>query len=150
MSLWSCECGRHDYGQIQLATPEAEDLVVASQYYKIPGVFTASDCGRFECTTAGVLTYKGRSGIFQLSGVSDVQVDKACTITYGLYLNAALVPEATTPHTFLATSKISNISIVSLIELVYGDDLEVYAKSDTSNTLLSLSTLRVTLFGAKY
>lgn len=150
MSLWGSAASRHDYGQIYLSTPLAKELVVADQYYKIPGAFTVADFGRFECSTAGVLTFKGDGGIFLLNGVSDVQVDKACKTTYGLYINGSLVSGAETPHDFAATSKIANISITALLEnLANGDEMEVYAKSDTANTLLTPATLIVTFFGAR-
>lgn len=150
MSLWGVEICRHDYGFLHLDTPASLSLVNAGQYYQMPGTFTAADYGRFETTAAGVLTFTGVGGVFLLNGVSDVQVDKACKTTYGLHRNGTLVPGAETPHTFAASAKVENISITAILDILeQGDELRVYAKSDTANTLLTPSTLNVTLFGAR-
>ena len=137
-------------GQLRLQAATDTTLVNADQYYKIAGNFGDGQCTCFSVIDNNKLKYIGRSGIlFVLNGTSDAAVDKACKITYALYLNGTLVPEAITIHTYAASSKISSLAITALIELNKNDTLEVYAKSDTINTKLTPNTLHITLFGVK-
>ena len=148
MSLWR-ETRGHNHGYISLATPEAITLVTPGQYYKIPGVFSIQSHSNFEAEAEGKLTHLDSKGVYVLNGTSDVSVNKACQITYALFLNGALAPGAESPHTFAASSKIDTLSITGILHLVKDDYLEVFAKTDTANTLLTPSTLRVTIFGAR-
>lgn len=148
MTLWK-ETNRHNHGYINLITPQPITLVTAGQYYKIPGTYSIFDHANFTADATGVLTHNDVKGAYSLNGASDLQVNKSCIITYSLYKNGSIVPGAETPHTFAASSKISNISITAIVHLIKDDEIEVYAKTDIANTLLTLSTLRVTLFGAR-
>lgn len=148
MTIWE-GTRRHNHGYINLATPQAINLETAGQYYKIPGTFEIFDHANFVANAAGVLTHNDIKGAYTLNGAADVEVNKASTVTFVLYRNGGAVPGAETPHTFAASSKISNLSITAIIHLLKGDYVEVYAKTDTANTLLTPATLRVTLFGAR-
>lgn len=149
MSLWKETC-RHNHGFIALTEPAAITLVTPGQYYKVPGVYAVFDHANFIADANGKLTHLDAKGAYALNGTSDTQVNKACKITYGLYKNGSILPGAESPHTFAASSKIDTLSIASILHIIKNDYLEVYAKSDIANTLLTPSTLHVTLFGARY
>lgn len=80
--------------------------------------------------TGGTLTKGGVAGIFAMNGVSDLKVNKACTVYYGLHVNGTLVAHEVTEHTFSVQAKLENISITALAELAVGDTIEIYAKGD--------------------
>lgn len=149
MSLWK-ETSKHNHGFINLVTPQAITLVTPGQYYKIPGIYALFDHANFIADATGKLTHLDVKGAYALNGTSDVQVNKACTVTYGLYKNGSILPGAESPHTFAASSKIDTLSITAILHLTKDEYMEVYAKSDIANTLLTPSTLQVTLFGARY
>lgn len=146
MTIWEGNRG-HEYANYKLITPEAINLEVAGQYYKIPGTYMEYDEGGFTVTPAGLMTYKGLYGTFLFNGISDTQVNKSCFVTYASYINGEVFSE--TAHQFTASSKAEAIATTSLATLSQGDYYEVYAKSDTDNTLLTPTTLKVTLFGAR-
>lgn len=147
MSLWK-GTHNHNHGFIALATPAALNILVADQHYKIPGVFSEIDHANFTAESTGKLTHNDVIGTYTLNGTSDVQVSKACTLTYSLFKNGVLVSGAESPHTFVSSNKIGTLSIAAIIHLVKGDYLEVYAKSDVA-VLVTPSTLHVTLYGAR-
>lgn len=131
------------HGQIRLQSPTDTTLANADEYYKIAGTFINGERCGFEIVD-NKLKYTGPSGMcFHLSGNSDVSTNHACQITYSLYVNGILYPGAQTPHTFPASARISSISITAIIKLNQGDELEVYAKSDTLATVISVSSLGV-------
>ena len=123
-------------------------LTTADTYYKISGTFIGLLLSRFTVSTAGVLKYIGTGEVVNLTGVSDFHCSKACELKYVIYLNGVLIDGTCTCHTITAASKNSNISITGLIDLNTNDELEIYAISDTSNTILTIKTLRVTAWGA--
>lgn len=148
MSLWK-EKFEHYHGLMTLATPDSINLETIGQYYQAPGTYTIFAHSGFTTSAGGVLTFLKAKGSFSLNGTADIEVNKACILTFGLYKNGVLVPDAETPHTFAASSKISTIAITSIVHLDKNDYLEVFAKSDTANTLLTPSTLNVALYGAR-
>ena len=123
-------------------------LTTADTYYKIAATFFGRLLSRFTVSAAGVLTYTGDGEVFSLTGVSDLHCSRACELTYGLYLNGVLISGTETPVTVTAANKDDNIAITGLIELATGDTLEVYAKSDTASTVLTVQSLRITMWGA--
>ncbi len=136
-------------GQFRKETESDTDTTTANTYIKVAGTFVDGDVKDFR-VSGNKLVYEGMSNCtFLLNGVSDLLVDKACVITYGLFVNDVLYPNAETPHTFLANAKISNISITGLVTLNNGDVVDVYCKSSVINTKLTISTLIVTLFSSK-
>jgi len=136
------------HGQLRLESPADTNLSETDTYYKVSGNFIDGDANGFEVVD-NKLKYIRDSGIcFLLNGVSDLQVNKACTITYSLFKNGVLVPGAQTPHTFVNPSKTSNISITAICKLDKNDELEVFAKSDEINTIISVHTLNDTLWGS--
>lgn len=124
-------------------------LTDADTYYKITGTWSSQGLLRFTADGAGKLTYVGPGECLLMVGTSDLSVDKACVLHYALYLNGAVAAGVSeTPHTFLAQSKIANISIVGLVPIEAGDEIEIFAKSDQADTTLTPSTLKVVLFGS--
>lgn len=129
-----------------------ETIVVcttAETYYKIGGVWTNGTGGRcnFSYDGLGKITYDGQKAAFLFTGVSDVAADKNCTITYALYKNGVLVANAITPHIFSTANQTANISITNLFEINRGDYFEIYVKSDTNATTLTVETLYMTFLG---
>lgn len=137
-------------GQLRLTAEQTTDLTATpGTYIAVAGTFSDGLANNFTISAAGVLTYTGTETMsFLLNGVSDLSSDKGARVTYGLYLNGVLVTAAQTPHDF-AVGKAENISITSLIELDPDDYVQVFAKSDTANTTITVATLQVTLWGEK-
>lgn len=133
----------------RLVTSSSTLLGTVDTYYKIVGAF-ADNGNNFRFTTASDnrATYTGNENSFLFTGASDVKVDKVCELTYALFLNGVLVSGAETPHDFTAASKTENISITSIIDLKRDDYLEVWAKSDTINTTLTVEDLLTTTWGS--
>jgi len=122
------------------------EIINAGEWYKVSGAFEGYEPINFSISEDGIAIYTGIKEVLSVTGVSDIQTDKASTIEFGLFLNGELIPGATTPHTFSAPSKTENISITGLIELVLNDEVDVYCKSSVPITL-TVNTLRVTFWG---
>ena len=136
-----------DRGQLRLTVTATTTTGTAGDYTKILGTFANGSSKNFT-VSGNKLIYNGPSGQdFLFSGASDVEVDKACILTYGLYVNDALVAGAETPHTFVAASKISNISITAIVTLNHGDEIDVYVKSSVDTTVVDPTTLIITFLG---
>ena len=97
-------------------------------YVAIPNM-TLGLSSNFSVTT-GVLKKTIKAGTFLINGVSDLEVNKAATVSYALFINGTLVPSEITPHTFTNQSKIENISITAIGILSLDDTIEVRAKGD--------------------
>ena len=138
----------HERGQEKLSTPNNTTTVTANTYIKIDGVFIDGSVSGFSLDPSGILTYTGNGGAFLFNGVSDLEVNKASTTTYGLFLNGVLLTGAETPHDFTAASKTESISITSIIVIASnGDEFEVYGKSSEANTIITVKTLQITFWG---
>lgn len=134
-------------GQAVLTVPTQQIFAAPDTYQKIVGVFTDLGTNHKFILEAngGKLTYQGKSNTPVLfNGVSDLSVNKACTVTYALFLNGALVPRAETPHTFTAAAKTEGISITGLPPLNNGDELEIYVKCDDATVVLDVVNLQTT------
>jgi len=133
-------------GQLRIMAPTDTTCILADTYYKIGGNFEDGETIGFSIAE-NKIKWNGCNGIiFLFNGTSDVQVNKACTITYGLFRNGELITEAQTPHSFVSPSKTSNISITALIEANCNNEFDVYVKSDQANTIISVQTLNMTLW----
>jgi hypothetical protein len=134
------------YGQFRLS--EAVNIVceIAETFYKIDGEFANGQACAFAIEN-NKLVYKGASGrCFLLNGVSDLAVNKACEVAYVMYLNGVAVLSTTTPHTFTAAAKTSNISVTGIVVLNKGDTVETYVKTNDNDITVSVKTLAVTLW----
>jgi hypothetical protein len=96
----------------------------------------------------GTLTKTVKTSTLLVNGVSDVQVNKACTIYYGLFVNGAVVPSEITEHTFASPSKVATISITSIATLTPNDTVEIYVLGDgvTSGVTVTTAKLDVTFW----
>ena len=130
-------------GQIHLTAPEDLTCTLADTYYSAPGIY--EDGLSFNISTAsdGTMSYLGYGNIMHLAGVSDLSVDRACTITYSLFRNGEIVPGAQTPHSFVSPSKTANISITALMEACADCYLNVMVKSDVAGTVVTVENLSV-------
>jgi hypothetical protein len=135
------------HGQLRLQAEAPTALTNTEQYYKVAGTFGDGHARGFKVAN-NKLKYTGPDGVcFQFTGVCDLQVDKACHTVFSLYKNGELVTGAQTPHTFVSPSKTGTIAIVAIIELNQDDELEVYAKSDTALTTMTIETLNIVCWG---
>ena len=133
-------------GQIRLTSPNPTTLTTIDQYYQLLGTFDNGVARNFSINPDGTLTCL-KAGPYLVNGVSDLEVDKACKITYGLHINDTLVDIAQTPHDFSSANKTSNISITGIVPLNVGDEITIWARSDTATTEITVNTLFVTFWG---
>lgn len=99
-------------------------------------------------SSGGTLTKTAKDGVFLMNGVSDLSVNLACTIYYGLALNGSIVLDQVTPHTFAAPSKVANISITAIANIAKDDTIEIWAKGDGTNSVqITAEKLDVTFWG---
>ena len=142
--------GQLFYGCQRLLSSEITNCEDLGTYYKIGGTWGGHECRGFIRDGSGKLTYLSGGGCtFLFNGSSDVSVNKACRITYGLYKNGVLVSNAETPHDFSATSKIESLGITALADLNLGDYLEIYVKSSVDDTEITSTSLAITFLGTK-
>jgi len=114
--------GSVDKCDLRVITPATTELAVIGDYYQIAGTFADGEAKNFSVASNGTITYNGKdNSVFQLTGASDVEVNKACTITYAIEKNGVIDTASITPHTFVSTSKIANISICRIVSLNNGD-----------------------------
>lgn len=133
---------------VRISSPSATTITDADTYYQVAGTFTDGICKDFTLAEDGTLTYGGANGRnFLFNGASDIEVDKACEITYSLEKNGDIDTTTSTIHTFLSPSKVSNISVARLIQLNSGDVLKVKVKSDTAEVSLTAQSLFLTFWG---
>lgn len=134
-----------DRAEFELTSPEIgialnDDGVT---WTKIPNMVL--NLGKGFSVTAGTLKKINNGGTFLINGVSDLAVNKACTMSYGLAVNGSAVAKEITPHTFTAAAKVENISITAFAELGEDDEIEVWAKGDgTLGVELDITKLDVT------
>jgi len=134
-----------DSAEMHITTIQTPSLATAGTYYKLTG-FSGVNLKNFTVAD-NKLTFNGIAKKFFVNGVSDVAVNKACTLSYALYLNGAIVSHEVTPHTFSASSKTTNISIVAIADLSPADYIEIWAMSDANNTDLEIHKLDLVLWG---
>ncbi len=138
---------RKETGQLRLETETVTSLTLADTYYPVSGNFVDGNNKGFSLANDGTLTHLGGQNSVLLNGVSDIQVDKVCTVTYALFLNGVLVDFAQTPHSFTAASKTESIAITGILISAQGDYYQIYAKSSESSTNLTVTNLFVTFWG---
>lgn len=136
----------NDKGQLRLVEATDTNVIIPDEFIKISGDFCDGASYNFEIIDNKLKFLGSDNSVFLFMGVSDLQVNKACEIEYSLFKNSAIVVGAQTPHTFTAPAKTGTISIVSLITLNNGDELDVWVKSDTANTIFSIKTLNIVLW----
>ena len=133
--------------QVLMSTPTDTVLTTAWTYYVVEWIFGDSCLRDFTMTVAWVLTYTGNCvKHFLFNWTSDLLVDKPCQLTYSMFKNWLLVAWTETLHTFAAAAKTSNISITRIVAVEPWDYFQMYAKSWTDNTTISVNSLFVTMF----
>ena len=136
--------------EFHIATPQ-NDIELnddGTTWTKIPNMAIKGIAIGFTAT-GGTLTHSGIEQKFVVNGVSQVAVNKACSIFYGLSIDGA-APDSdhTTEHTFSVQSKIENMAIVSIDTLAQGTTQEVWAKGDgTSGIEISVAKLDIVFAG---
>lgn len=138
---------RRLHGQLRLSAPADTALTTANTYVKIAGTMTDGNASGFTVTD-NKLVYSGPTGVcFLFNGASDVSVDKACELTYGLIIDGVLQEASQTPHTFPASARTQTMSITAILALTNGDEIDVYVKSSVINTTVSVKNLNITFWG---
>lgn len=138
-----------DRAEFHLLSPEVvsvnDDGVT---WVKIPNMVLNSLSEGFTAA-AGILTKTDQTATLMMNGVSDLGVNKACTVYYGLFLNGSVVPHEVTPHTFTVQSKVENISITALAQLAVDDTVEIKVLGDgtTAGVTVTVHKLDVTFWG---
>lgn len=128
-----------DYEEVLLNDDGVTWTKIPNMLLNLPVGFSISD---------GTLIKTGNSGVFLMNGVSDLEVDKACKIFYGLVVNGVVVDHEVTEHTFSNQAKIENISITALATINAGDTIEVWCKGDgTAGVTMKIAKLDVTFWG---
>ena len=120
----------NDYCEFHIPTPPQ---VIALDndgitYTKVPNM--TLKVGDGFSVTGGTLKKENKGGVFLINGVSDLEVNKAVSITYALFVNGVEAPGESTPHTFTSQSKIENISITSIADISEGDEIDIRVKGD--------------------
>lgn len=136
-----------DFGYLNLTTPSDTTLTTENQYYAVGGTFSTDGTNlNFTSVADGTIVYDGLKTIrCTMVGTSDIKVNKASQITYGLFNKGVLIPGAFTPHDFPAAAKSNTISITTSFLVHVGDIFQVYAKSDTATTVLTANNLNVVI-----
>lgn len=136
-----------EYGQLILNTPAPTNLGAPLTDTPISGTFVKGEItlNGFTLSTNGTLTYNGGGGVFKVDGTSDLQSDKNGTVTYKLFRNGVVVPNAITPYTFPSANSYESISITGIINASNGDTFRIYANSTTNNTTINVNTLSFNL-----
>jgi len=149
MSSSSGAGSTRDRGEFHL---ESEETISVNDdgttWVKIPNMVANALSVGF-AAAGGTLTKTSRDGTFLMNGVSDLEVNKACTVYYGLFLNGSIVAGEITPHTFTVQSKVENISITAIAELALDDEVEIKVLGDgvTSGVTVTAHKLDVTFWG---
>lgn len=119
-------------------------------YYKIEGTWSDGElCNNgFVWDGNGKITYIGKSGVFFLfTGASDLQASKTCQVTYKTYINGTGADNLQTPTTFSHANAIRNMGITNIIKLNKDDYVEIFVKSDTASTDVTITNLFLTFLG---
>lgn len=127
---------------LRVVTAAPTTLTDAGTWYPIAGTFADGDCDCFTVESDGKMTYVGGNGrSFLFSGDSDLEVNKACRITYGLEKNGTPNGEIITPRDFVSASKIGGVGICRNLILNNGDVFYVRVQSTEANTSVTVNTL---------
>ena len=146
---WESVNNANDKGALGTTIPITIDIATVDTYEKIIGTYIDSSavCSGFTVTTDGKLTLTAESGDFELSGVSTLEVDSACTTSHAIFVNGVLytTPDGKTfetPNTFTQQAKLTTIAVRGILHLIQGDYIEIFAKSSALNnvTINNLST----------
>jgi hypothetical protein len=138
--------GMRYLGIIALSVPAPTPLTLGDTYYKVLGTFVDTGLNdKFTPNADGSVVYNGEPGTLKIFGTADVTLNGPNKLTFALYKNDVLIPEAQTPHDFDAANKSENISITGAITIATNDKLQVWAKSSSAGDVLTPQTLNMLL-----
>lgn len=78
--------------------------------------------------------------------VSDVNVDRVCSVNYAVYINSRFVDWLETLQTFVNPSKYQNISTASIIDVKEGNNFEIWVKFSEDDVTMTINSLKLILF----
>lgn len=113
-------------------------------YSKVPNMIIGLTNG-FEVSNGTLIKTVGNTK-FLIVGTSDLEVNKAVTTTYTLWLNGIPIAGQQTRHTFTSAAKITTIAITAIAEIVLGDEIEIRVKGDgiATSVIITIDSLNVT------
>lgn len=124
------------------------DLVTAWQWYSLEDTNLNSANLKDFTFSNWVFTFTGEDWTkFLFNWAANIKTDKACELTFWLFVNTGLVSWGTTPIDLTAQNKKSNMAIATIITLNNWDEVKIKAKSDTANTELTLLWINTVLWG---
>jgi|GEM_PF-4767748 len=144
--LYNCSEGVYNRANMYLSASATLTFTASDTYYKLSSSsFSGTTVSGFDIASTGTVTYTADStATFIFAGISDYQVDQACTVTYALFKNGILVPGAETPHVFTNQNQITNISIVAMIPNVNENDyFDIYMKCNNAGASMTANTLSI-------
>jgi len=147
MSLWNQDQNPlpPEYAYLRLLSSDPMLLVTPGTYYRVAGIYQLWNKAGFTIDVDGVITYTGKGGDFMVVGMSDIEVNKDCTINYGTRVNGQIA--GVTNHVFYALGRMGPINSTVIFSLHTGDEVEFWAASDTANTTFQSLTAKVSFYG---
>lgn len=133
---------KKERGQASRTGGVATNLAVIGTRYKIDGIFAAGPVNsKWTIAADGRSTYDGEGDAFDLDGVSDAESSRVAKVTYVLFKNGVELPETQSPHNFSTAQSSETLAITGSLYVDNADFYDVYAFSDTANTVLTPNTL---------
>ena len=121
---------------------------VAGTWYPMLGTFSDGALTDFTLDASGILTFTGEDPcLCSFIGTSDLEADKVCKVYYALSLKGVIQSGVQTPAKFENANSTENISINRPALLSKDDTLQVFMKSDTTNTTVQVNTLNLLFKG---
>ena len=104
-------------------------------------------CNKFS-NVNGQITYDGPGNFGVLFiGTADIEVDKACRITFQLFKNGVAIPGIHSVKDFFSPAKIGTLAKAHGMDIGVGDVIEVKAKSSVALTTISVTTMSLVFKG---
>ncbi len=141
------ELGNPARGNMYNTAPISASLSVIGTWYSLESeLLSGANLTEFTFSN-GVFTYIGDDNkTIMFNGAANVETDKACELTFGLFVNTTLVTGGTTPVDIASQNKKANIGIATIVILNNGDEIRVKAKSDTITTELTVAGINTVLW----
>lgn len=131
----------------QSTASENYTLAVIGTLYPIKNNIALLDAKFFTGTTDG-LKFTGTSGTWvDFDGTANVESDKAATVTFELYVNGVLKIGTPVEYVSAGIAAPRQFAASTRIQLNNDDEIIIKAKSDTTNTTITIYTLGCTIGG---
>ncbi len=123
-------------------------LVIAGTWYAISDAkLICLHCNKFS-NVNGQITYNGPGNFGVLFiGTADLEVNKACRVTFQLFKNGVAVQGIQSVKDFSNPAKIGTLAKGHGMDIVQGDVIEVRVKSSAANTIVSVTTMSLVFKG---